>query len=105
MGVGAVLLLLGRISEDEITEERGRNMREYGAGNKLKKAICNNCKKELRVERGILKEGIFEGIHTFGFFSNKDGMTHKFDLCEECYDRMVGRFLIPVTEIEEKEIM
>ena len=47
-------------------------MREYGAGNKLKKAICNNCKKELRVERGILKEGIFEGTHTFGYFSNKD---------------------------------
>ena len=98
-------MLLTMISKDEITEERGRNMREYGAGNKLKKAICNNCKKELRVERGILKEGIFEGTHTFGYFSNKDGMTHKFDLCEECYDRMVGRFLIPVTEIEEKEIM
>ena len=79
--------------------------RVYGAGNKLKKAVCNNCKKELKIERGILKEGIFEGTHTFGYFSKRDGITHKFDLCEACYDRMVERFLLPVTEIEEKEIM
>lgn len=80
-------------------------MREYAAGNRLLRAICNNCKKEMKVERGILKEGIFEGIQTFGYFSKKDGITHKFDLCEECYDRMVEKFLIPVKEIEEKEIM
>ena len=25
-----------------------------------------------------------------GYFSNKDGMCHKLDLCEDCYDRFIG---------------
>lgn len=80
-------------------------MRKYGKGNKLVKAVCNGCKKEMQVENGILKEGLFEGKQTFGFFSDKDGTTHKFDLCEACYDSMVEKFALPVEEIEEKEIM
>jgi len=80
-------------------------MREYGKDNELTRVVCNGCKKEMKVEKGILKEGLFEGTQTFGYFSRKDGMTHKFDLCEECYDRMTGGFALPVTEIEEKELM
>lgn len=80
-------------------------MREYGRDHELVRAVCNSCKKEMRVEQGILKEGIFEGIQTFGYFSKKDGITHKFDLCEECYDKMTHTFAIPVTETEEKELL
>lgn len=80
-------------------------MRKYGHNNKLLKAVCNCCKKDMKVEHGILKEAIFEGCQTFGYFSKKDGMTHKFDLCENCYDKMISEFALPVTEIEEKEII
>ncbi|MBR1691668.1 MAG: hypothetical protein IJ711_02710 [Lachnospiraceae bacterium] len=80
-------------------------MREYGKDNELIRAVCNGCKKEMKVEHGILKEGLFEGVQRFGYFSEKDGITHKFDLCEECYDRMTHSFALPVTEIEEKEFL
>ncbi|MBO6016037.1 MAG: hypothetical protein J6P60_05575 [Lachnospiraceae bacterium] len=80
-------------------------MKEYSKDNELVRVVCNGCKKEMNVEHGILKEGLFEGTQTFGFFSRKDGCTHAFDLCEDCYDRMIGSFLLPVTDIEEKELL
>ncbi|HKM04338.1 MAG TPA: hypothetical protein VJZ04_07040 [Lachnospiraceae bacterium] len=67
--------------------------------------ICNMCGKEMTVEGQILKEGCFHGDHTFGYFSNKDGQTHKFDLCEECYDKIVKRFKISIEEQDIKEFM
>ena len=40
----------------------------------LVSVICNSCKKEIRVENGMIKEGCFCGDSQFGYFSNKDGM-------------------------------
>ena len=67
--------------------------------------ICNRCKKELKVEKGIVKEGCFRAKAEFGYFSKKDGMQHFFDLCEECYDKMIAGFAIPVEETEIKELL
>ncbi|MDO4304027.1 MAG: hypothetical protein Q4D94_08925 [Bacillota bacterium] len=71
----------------------------------LAAVICNKCKKELTVENGILKEGCYHGDSRFGYFSNKDGMKHSFDLCEECYDKLIKGFAIPVEEEEIKELL
>lgn len=73
-------------------------MRKYG------KVICNQCKKELKSEKDFLREGCFTVDYTFGYFSRKDGTRHRFDLCEDCYDKMVGQFAIPVEEDEETEL-
>lgn len=35
----------------------------------------------------------------WGYFSEKDNEVHRFDLCESCYDEIVGTFQIPI-EIE-----
>lgn len=82
-------------------------MRIYYDENKkeLGSVICNNCKKEIRVENGMIKEGCFCGDVQFGYFSNKDGMKHFFDLCEECYDKMVSKFAVPVETQEVKELL
>lgn len=82
-------------------------MRIYMDDNRkeLVSVICNRCKKELLVENGILKEGCFCGNSQFGYFSNKDGMQHFFDLCEECYDKMIAGFAIPVETEEAKELL
>ena len=82
-------------------------MRKFSDENKkeLTKIICNKCKKELCVENGILKEGCFSGNIRFGYFSNKDGKKHSFDLCEECYDKMIGEFAVPVEEEELTEFI
>lgn len=71
----------------------------------LVSVICNRCKKELKVEKGIVMEGCFCGNTRFGYFSNKDGMEHFFDLCEECYDKMTAGFAIPVETEEVKEML
>ena len=82
-------------------------MRIYLDENKkeLAAVICNKCRRELTVENGILKEGCFCGDSRFGYFSNKDGKKHFFDLFEECYDKMIKGFAIPVEEEEVNELM
>lgn len=82
-------------------------MRKFSDKNKkeLTTVICNKCRKELRVENGIIKEGCFSGNICFGYFSNKDGRKHSFDLCEECYDKMIEEFAIPVEEEELTELI
>lgn len=80
-------------------------MRIYDEGNRLAGMQCNCCKKVLQIENGIVKEGCFSVDYTWGYFSNKDGMCHKLDLCEECYDRLIGELKIPVTETENSELL
>ncbi|MDR2889279.1 MAG: hypothetical protein LBV33_05505 [Lachnospiraceae bacterium] len=67
--------------------------------------ICNKCKKVIKVENNIVKEGLFSAAYKFGYFSNKDGETHSFDLCEECYDKMIGDFKIPPEITEANELV
>ncbi len=82
-------------------------MRIYLDENKkeLKAVICNQCKKELKVENEIIKEGCFHGDILFGYFSSRDGERHSFDLCEECYNKMIKDFAIPVEKEEIKELI
>ncbi len=80
-------------------------MRKYNRNTgKLEEAVCNCCGRSLQVERGILKEGICSVDVEWGYFSRKDTMIHRFDLCEDCYDRITGEFRIPVEEQEETEV-
>lgn len=80
-------------------------MRRYDEQNRLTGVQCNCCKKELQIEDGIIKEGCFSVDYTWGYFSKKDGMCHKLDLCEDCYDRFVQELDIPVTETEQNELL
>lgn len=67
--------------------------------------ICNRCKKELLVENGILKEECIHVEHDFGFFGGKDGESHKFDLCESCYEEWINDFAIPIETWERGELL
>ena len=71
----------------------------------LVSVTCNCCKKEFLVENGILKEECIQFSHDFGFFGKKDGETHRFDLCEDCYTQIVSKFRIPVEIEERKELL
>lgn len=63
--------------------------------------LCNGCGKTLKIENGILKEDAFEATKEWGYFSGKDLEVHHFNLCEECYNKMISGFKIPV-EIRKK---
>ena len=82
-------------------------MRKYLDENKneLVAVVCNGCGKHLLVENGILKEGCFEADAVFGYFSKKDGQIHSFDLCEECYDKLIAGFRIPEQRREATELL
>lgn len=62
----------------------------------VKKIICNQCGKEIQVKDGIPREGVFSVDYEWGYFSDKDGEVHRFDLCESCYDKLIGSFRLPV---------
>lgn len=81
-------------------------MREYNTENgKLVCVTCNCCGKQLEVENGILMEGCFHSDWMFGYFSKRDREKHAFDLCEECYDKMIGEFQIPPEIITVTELL
>ena len=77
------------------------NMRKYKGNGELETVICNGCGKKLVVGQGVLREGALEVCHAWDYFSEKDGEIHRFDLCEECYDRLVSELRIP-PEVEEQ---
>lgn len=39
----------------------------------LKKVVCNQCGRELKLENGIVQEGVFSGETHWGYFSGRDG--------------------------------
>ena len=82
-------------------------MRKYGDGQdkKLMKVVCNKCGRTLKVENGYLREYCFSADTVFGYFSCKDGTSHHFDLCEDCYDNITAQFAVPVEEAEELELL
>lgn len=73
--------------------------------NKLLEVRCNQCGKPMHVENGFLKEGCFHGENVFGYFSTRDGSRHSWDMCEECYNKMIQGFAIPVDETESNEYL
>ncbi len=78
-------------------------MRQYNIEEtkKLKKIICNKCGKEILVENDVPEKDVLCVQQRWGYFSEKDNEVHHFDLCEECYDKWIQTFQIPV-EIENR---
>lgn len=72
---------------------------------KKMKISCNKCGKKVKYVEGFLKEDFFEATKEWGYFSNKDLQTHKFNLCEKCYDELVKEFVIPVLILDKKEAL
>ena len=66
----------------------------------LEKIICNKCGKEIVVTRGIPQEDVLDIEKQWGYFSEKDGQTDRFDICEDCYEEWIESFLITVTRSE-----
>ena len=80
-------------------------MRVYSDQKELIEVVCNCCRKKLLVENGFLKEECIHVEHDFGFFGTKDGLSQRFDLCEDCYQKITDGFAIPAEEWERKELL
>ena len=57
---------------------------------KIDKVICDVCGKE--IEKNELNEfyDYFEIDKKWGYFSKCDGRNDKFDICEDCYEKMLN---------------
>ena len=80
-------------------------MKQYNGKQELTAIVCNHCGKKIPLEHHMLKAGVFSASTIWGYFSRKDGEIHRFDLCEDCYDRLVEQFLIPPDIEEQKELL
>ena len=67
--------------------------------------FCNMCGREIKVEKGIAREGVLSVEQNWGYFSEKDGEVHTIRLCEHCYDQWVRSFKVPVTIREQTELL
>lgn len=72
-------------------------MRVY-ENKELSLIICNRCKKEIPVRNDVPREDSLFVEKRWNYFSDKDNEVHTFDLCEDCYDKMIADFLISPTE-------
>lgn len=70
-----------------------------------KRICCNVCGKQLKIEHGILKEDVFEARKEWGYFSKRDLEVHSFNICEDCYDKLIQTFAIPVEISSKSEAM
>lgn len=77
----------------------------YDENGKLTGVACNCCGQIIMAEHGVLKEDVISIRKDWGYFSDKDGITHYFDLCEKCYDRMIKNFQIPVKAQDTVELI
>ncbi|MGB8452443.1 MAG: hypothetical protein WCD89_08930 [Anaerocolumna sp.] len=66
---------------------------------------CNMCGKKIVMEQGIMKEDVFEAAKEWGYFSKYDLEVHKFNICEECYDKLISTFKIPIEVVRKKEVL
>lgn len=88
-----------------ITINGGNEMRKYDSNMKLIEMKCNKCGKNIVVENGMAKEGVYNSEYNWGYFSEKDGEKHVFDLCENCYEEMIKEFNIKVEIKENVELL
>ncbi len=80
------------------------SMRKY-KGNYLTAVICNCCGRNLVVANGIVREGVAHIYAEWDYFSEKDGENHNFDICEECYDRLLAGFRYPAMISQRTELL
>ncbi|MGN0243087.1 MAG: hypothetical protein ACI4CT_03380 [Lachnospiraceae bacterium] len=67
--------------------------------------VCNVCGKTIVQENGIPREDFLEITKAWGYFSKKDGETHKILVCESCYEAWVAQFKKKVEIVDTKELI
>ncbi len=66
---------------------------------------CNNCGKDIKTNKDIAVEGLLSLNVDWGYFSEKDGEVHEIDICEECYDKWISQFKIPIDIVRKNEML
>ncbi len=71
----------------------------------LDRITCNKCGKQIKRENGVIKQDFLEVVKPWGYFSEKDGKTYRFSLCEKCCDEMIEGFKISIEITDTTELL
>lgn len=71
----------------------------------MDKIRCNMCGKYLKQEKDIVVEDYVKVCKPWGYFSEKDGITHEFVMCEKCFDDLEKKFVVPIKKYDTKEMI
>ncbi len=66
---------------------------------------CNQCGRILKYGEHGGQEDFLKVTKEWGYFSRKDLELHEFYLCEDCYDKLVQGFQIPIQEQSVEEVL
>jgi len=69
-----------------------------------KRCLCNGCGRSIESD-GSEHEDALRVRKEWGYFSSRDLEVHEFNLCEECYARLIREFVIPVTISQKVEVL
>ena len=71
----------------------------------MSQICCNKCGKEIKVMNEIPREDYILVHKKWGYFSEKDGKTQKFILCEACVEKLEKEFILPSTWSDTTEML
>lgn len=58
--------------------------------------FCNMCGEKIPTDKlGYVKDHL-NIVKTWGYNSNYDGEEHSFDICAECYGKLINQFVIKI---------
>ena len=92
----------------ELEKQGGENfMKKYyqDCEKVLTEVICNGCGKKIPVKNGVAAEDYISVEKMWGYFSDKDGEHHSWELCEQCYDRITSQFAVALERKIENELL
>lgn len=67
--------------------------------------VCSCCGRRIPVYPSLEAQDYLEITKQWGYFSQKDGETHHFYICESCYDAWIASFAGKVEISEETELL
>lgn len=78
---------------------------EQGNSNNVIEAMCNMCGRNIKIQKGMITDGVMSIEYRWGYFSDFDGQTHSFDICQDCYKKLEKKFVIPIDREETNEML
>lgn len=66
--------------------------------------ICNKCGQPIG-NKELPKTDYLRVRKEWGYFSKKDLVIHEFNLCENCYDKMIENFTIAPQVLKKNEVI
>ena len=73
--------------------------------NNKKILVCNKCGARIELQNEVAKQDYLLVNKPWGYFSKKDGKTYKFVICEECVDKIIEEFVVPVEVQDTIELL